>query len=418
MPVRIAGAGCCLMDLLFPDADFSSPAFLGGAVARRGGRGAVAGAPGFLRGRRALHRPALCRNPRRDSGLGDSGCREGRRGCGGSCPGRNEHRRPLCRFPHPRRADAGGRGRTGGFSRRHGRRRDRPRAARAARAHAPGRLAARDEAGADALHLRPLGSEMGRRTRGALLRQRHRRGGGLLPSDLDAGFFDADIIALGGTALVPRLHEGLPGLLAKARSQGALTVVNTVFDFRAESGDAIGPWPFGGQLPPPGSSGRRAPGPLEAYRACDLLIMDKEEALRLSGESDLGAALAFLERCGVGAFAVTRGPESVLVSGGTGEILAAPLRELPVSARSGRVARGDTTGCGDAFAGGILAAVALQLKAGATALDLIDAVSWGIAAGAFTLGILGGTYYETRSGEKREAVDSIRGDWLVQIRGS
>ena len=243
--------------------------------------------------------------------------------------------------------------------------------------------------------------------------------GGYLPADLDEEFFEADIVALGGTALVPGLHEGLPGILARARARGALTMVNTVFDFRAERRDGAGPWPFGGPAPAPGAG----PGPLEAYRACDLLVMDREEALRLSGERDVGAALDFFERCGVGAFAVTRGGESVLAWGGKGPFAPMALRELPVSARSGRRGLlGDTTGCGDAFAGGVLADLALQMKARpagfAVGLDLEDALSWGIAAGAFTLGFLGGTYYETRSGEKRELVSSFRDDWLSQVGGA
>ena len=142
--------------------------------------------------------------------------------------------------------------------------------------------------------------------------------GDFLPADLGEDFFEASIVALGGTALVPRLHEGLPGILAESRARGALTVVNTVFDFRAESRDGDGPWPLGGRLPPKDSGGFRAPGPLEAYRACDLLLMDKEEALRLAGVGDLGAALDFFTRSGVGAFAITRGPDSVLAWAGEG----------------------------------------------------------------------------------------------------
>jgi sugar/nucleoside kinase (ribokinase family) len=231
------------------------------------------------------------------------------------------------------------------------------------------------------------------------------------PADLDEDFFGADIAALGGTALVPGLHEGLPGILAEARSRGSLTAVNTVFDFRAERRDGIGAWPLGGPLSASG------PGPASSYRACDLLVMDRDEALRLSGEASLGAALAFFQGCGVGAFVVTRGSESVLAWAGEGRFSPMPSRELPVRPRA---SRGDTTGCGDAFAGGILAALALQMKAAAGAhlgpvqLDLADAISWGIAAGSFTLGILGGTYYESRPGEKRELVSARRGDPLAQ----
>jgi sugar/nucleoside kinase (ribokinase family) len=238
------------------------------------------------------------------------------------------------------------------------------------------------------------------------------------PEDLGEGFYDADIVALGGTALVPRIHEGLPGILATARSRGAFAFVNTVFDFRAERRDSSGAWPLGGM-----SLGASGPGPMEAYRSCDLLVMDRDEALRLSGTRELDSALRFFESSGVGAFVVTRGGDAVLAWAGGGRFSSQALRELPVSERASREravgkGRGDTTGCGDAFAGGILAALALQMKAavqgGASGLDLAEAVSWGVAAGAFTLGILGGTYYESRPGEKRELVASYRDDWLAQ----
>ena len=229
---------------------------------------------------------------------------------------------------------------------------------------------------------------------------------GFLPSELGDSFFDADIAALGGTGLVPGIHDGLPGILGRLRSRGALTVVNTVFDFRAERRDGVGAWPLGGL--------GKGPGPAQSYRSCDLLLMDKDEALRLAGERDLGAALAFFQDSGVGAFAVTRGGESVVAWAGKGRFAPMGLRELPVCARA---PAGDTTGCGDAFAGGVIAALALRLAAGDDGLDLADALSWGIAAGAFTLGFLGGTYYESRPGEKRELVSAYRDEWLAQANG-
>ena len=242
--------------------------------------------------------------------------------------------------------------------------------------------------------------------------------GDYLPADLDEEFFEADIVALGGTALVPGLHEGLPGILARARARGALTMVNTVFDFRAERRDGVGPWPLGGPARTPGAG----PGPLEAYRACDLLVMDKEEALRLSGLSDLGAALGLLrkmrsrrlrgdargrERPRLGREGTIRayGP-----AGAAGQRAGGPAR-LPrrydrmrrrLRRRHHRRPRPADEGGGGVAVG----------------LDLGDALSWGIAAGAFTLGFLGGTYYETRSGEKRELVSSFRDDWLSQVGGA
>ncbi len=398
MPLRIAGAGCCLMDILYPNADFSSDAF---AAARSRSEGDGGLSPGRLVFAEDAER--FIGKPFPETLAEIAGPEPAAENVGGPSVVALVHAAQMLdgeEIPVVFHGATGG-DQTGRELRE--------------------RLA-RTPLDASGLETRP-----GRTPSTFVLSDPTWDGGrgercfvndigaaeGYLPSDLGEDFFRADIVALGGTALVPRLHEGLPGILAEARSRGALTVVNTVFDFRAERRDGVGPWPFGGSVSGTG------PGPLEAYRACDLLLMDKDEALRLSGERDLGSALVFFSGSGVGAFAVTRGGESVLAWAGEGRFSPMELRELPVSARAGRQSsRGDTTGCGDAFAGGVLAASALQLKSGSTRLDLADAISWGIAAGAFTLGFLGGTYYEARPGEKREQVASFRRDWLAQVRGA
>jgi sugar/nucleoside kinase (ribokinase family) len=240
---------------------------------------------------------------------------------------------------------------------------------------------------------------------------------GFLPRELGPDFFGAGLVAFGGTGLTPGLHDGLPGLLSRARAAGALSVVNTVFDFRNEHRDPKGPWPLG-----PASDGAR-PGPRESYANCDLLIADRDEALRLSGERELGAAFRFFQGSGLSAFLVTMGGENVTVWAGGGRFKPFSLAELPVSALASRRLReelasgtrsGDTTGCGDAFAGGVIADLALQAAAGKDPLDLVEAAGWGIAGGAATLFVLGGTYYEKARGEKRAMVEAFHEDWLRQ----
>ncbi|MDA8426083.1 MAG: carbohydrate kinase family protein, partial [Treponema sp.] len=150
------------------------------------------------------------------------------------------------------------------------------------------------------------------------------------PAELGPDFLSADIVALGGTGLVPPLHDALPELLSAAKARGALTVVNTVFDFRNERRNPAAPWPLG---PPSDSS---SPGPAVSYENCDLLIMDRDEALRLSGAASLPAAFDFFERSGVGAYLVTRGGENVVAWAGEGRFRPLARRELPVSERAGR----------------------------------------------------------------------------------
>ncbi len=228
------------------------------------------------------------------------------------------------------------------------------------------------------------------------------------PEMIGEGFFDADIAAFGGTALTPLLHEALPRLLSKARGRGALTLVNTVFDFHAERRDPSGPWPLGGLSHLELHRRQAGPGPMASYEFCELLIMDLEECLRLAGSRDLKAALGFLRGSGLGAFLVTRGAKSVIAWAGGPRFAALDTTELPVADRRSTM-KGDTTGCGDNFAGGVIASLAEQLMAGRDgSLDLAEAGSWGIAAGAFTLGFLGGTWIESRPGEKRGLVEALR----------
>jgi sugar/nucleoside kinase (ribokinase family) len=409
MAMRIAGAGCCLMDLLYPEVDFSSAAFAA-ARSRREGDGGLS--PGRLVFAEDAERFTKRPFPETLAAIlgGGQGPAAGRQ------PAANVGGPSVVSLIHAAQM-LEGRGAVVSY---HGATGD-DEAGRSLRAMLArtsldlSRLETRPGRTASTFVLSDPRWDSGRGERCFVNEIGAAEAYGL--EDLGEGFFDADIVALGGTSLVPRLHEALPGILARARSRGALTLVNTVFDFRAERRDSVGAWPLGGLA--------AGPGPAEAYRACDLLVMDRDEALRLSGERELGAALRFFESSGVGAFAVSRGGDPVIAWAGEGRFAPLALRELPVSeratlARAGGRGRGDTTGCGDAFAGGIIAALALRMeatapgRADAPGLDLVDALSWGIAAGAFTLGILGGTYYESRPAEKRALVSAYRDDWLAQ----
>jgi sugar/nucleoside kinase (ribokinase family) len=78
--------------------------------------------------------------------------------------------------------------------------------------------------------------------------------------------------------------------------------------------------------------------------------------------------------------------------------------------------KGDTTGCGDNFAGGIIASAAWQLKKWQKGdFKLKEAISWGIASGGFTCFITGGTYKEKYRGEKLERVTGLHKEYLKQI---
>jgi sugar/nucleoside kinase (ribokinase family) len=222
-------------------------------------------------------------------------------------------------------------------------------------------------------------------------------------------FFESHIVCFGGTALVPQLHDNLTSLLARARRNKCITVVNTVFDFRNEKSNPGKPWPL---VNKPGDLG-----------TIDLLIMDREEALRISGRKSIAEAAGFFSRTAVGSFIITHGAEE-LTAWSQGTLFEkSDLITLPVSAmvtdklRTNPRSKGDTTGCGDNFAGGLIASLAWQLKTRAQGnYNLTEALSWGVASGGLCCFTVGGTYLESSPGEKRKEVQHIQAAYLDQIR--
>jgi sugar/nucleoside kinase (ribokinase family) len=188
---------------------------------------------------------------------------------------------------------------------------------------------------------------------------------------------------------VPNIHANLTSLTGKARRSGCLTVVGTVYDFINQKNHPERPWPLG--------EGE------ETYTHLDLLITDKEEALRLSGKDSLEAAQATLIAKGVGALVTTNGAEDVFCYS-DGRRLRKINAHMPVStfieeAKNRGPVKGDTTGAGDNFAGGIIASLMMQMASGGE-LDLEEACAWGIVSGDFACFYVGGTYLEKKPGEK------------------
>ncbi len=211
-------------------------------------------------------------------------------------------------------------------------------------------------------------------------------------NDLDESFYDADLILLGGTALVPQLHDELDTVLAKAKEKGIITVVGTVYDFRNERANPGQRWPLGSDA---------------AYKNIDLLLVDEEEAYKLSGKSDIYEAANELINFGVGALIITRGALDMLVYS-TGNLIAQhDLASMPVNTYIDDLMladpslRKDTTGCGDNFVGGALVALANHFKEpGDEQLEMREICAWGATSGGYTCLYHGGTYHESEVGEK------------------
>lgn len=211
----------------------------------------------------------------------------------------------------------------------------------------------------------------------------------LQPQDLPSQFYKADIITLGGTALVPGIHDQLDLLLDKI-PKSSFRLVNTVFDFRSEKNCPGKQWPMGN-------------GP-ETLEKIDMLIMDKEEAIRISGKRTLEMAARYFAESPVGSFIITNGPlpviaGSFLQTGQDREINTFPVSRNIIEDLI-QPSAGDTTGAGDNFAGGVIYSIASQISSGQSQPDLDDAIAWGIVSGGFACSHLGGIYKEMQPGEK------------------
>ncbi len=228
------------------------------------------------------------------------------------------------------------------------------------------------------------------------------------PEYLDQSFYDSNIVCFGGTALVPNIHDNLTFLLKEADRKNCITVVNTVYDFRNEKRYPGKPWPLVDKI--------------DDYKFIDLLIMDCDEALKISGEKSVEIAASFFSSTQVGSFLITNGVNDFYAWSSGGLFEQCKLMLMPVSKKvtsliySDSTLLGDTTGCGDNFAGGVIASVSNQLKIKYPGrLNFFEAISWGVASGGLSCFTVGGTYLEQKKGEKKQKVLSLINEYLKQI---
>lgn len=229
-------------------------------------------------------------------------------------------------------------------------------------------------------------------------------------NDLPKEFYDSDLILLGGTALVPKLHQEIDIVLKRAKEKGAITVVGTVYDFINEKAHPDKPWPLG-----------KTP----SYQYIDILVTDEEESLRLSGEHEVFKAAAKLASYGVGLLVITRGAKDILISSDGSLFKQQELTSFPVSRyiddlmAQEPLLRKDTTGCGDNFVGGVLVSVIKQLEAKKKGeLDLVDLCAWGACSGGFTCTYHGGMYHEKDAGEKASCLKEALLAYKKDLEGS
>jgi sugar/nucleoside kinase (ribokinase family) len=231
----------------------------------------------------------------------------------------------------------------------------------------------------------------------------------LKPEDLPDGFLDADILALGGTALVPTIHDRLDDILAAAGGS-TFKLVNTVFDFRHEKQSPGKPWPIGLDH--------------RSFSSIDLLIMDREEALKISGEKSLDKALTYFSGSPLKAFMVTDGIKPVNLyaepatygSTGNDRVIKLPVSDSLLDLSMSDKGNADTTGAGDNFVGGVIYSLARQMAAEVEKPDLVQAAKWGIVSGGFACTYMGGTYLEEYPGQKLEVLSRFYELYARQLK--
>ncbi len=229
------------------------------------------------------------------------------------------------------------------------------------------------------------------------------------PEDLDDNFFNANIVLFGGTALLPNIHDSLTQLLEKGKEKGCLNIVTTVFDFRNENKNPGKRWPLGDSD--------------KSFEYMDLLVVDHAEALKISGEESLDKSVKFFKDMGLTAFIITNGAKNITAYSDGKVFKKLDIVTLPVSGAVDKELelnperKGDTTGCGDNFAGGVLASTADQLRSkGKGNIDLIEACAWGAASGGFACFYIGGTYIEKTKSEKLSHIRKYFLDYAEQIK--
>ena len=214
-------------------------------------------------------------------------------------------------------------------------------------------------------------------------------------SDLPERFFEADMLLFGGTGLTPGVHDDLSILLRRGKENGCINCVNTVYDFRNQKKAPDKPWPLVDSD--------------EDFSRIDLLIMDNEESLRISGRTDKQEAAEWFSKKGVHSIIITHGADDIACFSDGAFFSETGFFSMPVSEKAGEAMRStaedeaDTTGCGDNFAGGVYASAVMQISVHPSEKpSMKKAAALGAVSGGFAGLNRGGVYYENHAGEKMQ----------------
>ncbi|MEM5947060.1 carbohydrate kinase family protein [Spirochaetia bacterium 38H-sp] len=220
--------------------------------------------------------------------------------------------------------------------------------------------------------------------------------------DIDKSFYKADVLVYGATALSPLLHADLDSLLKKSRDNGAINFVLTVHDFFSEKWSPGRPWNMGKST--------------KTYSLIDILIGNREEAMGLTGEKNFDKSVERLKDWGVKNMIFTSGAEPVYYYVNPPLFKNKEEGYFPVPQLSSIITElnlentdGDSTGCGDNFAGGIIYSIYKETKESGNknGFDIHNALLHGAASGILSCTYKGGVYKENMVGEKKSLIEKI-----------
>ena len=207
----------------------------------------------------------------------------------------------------------------------------------------------------------------------------------LEPEDLTAEIFDSatdgasrPVLHIGGPdALGPFAGEPLRALAQAAKDRGFLVTLDVL-----RVGDALTFERLKPLLP-----------------LCDWFMPNEDQLRLFTGEADLEQAIAIARAAGAAGVAVTRGAEGCSVDWGDG-VIDVPAIEVPVI---------DTTGCGDAFDAGFIAALLIGC-------DFEQAAWLAVSCGALVATGLGSDAGLTSLGAALDLLGETRPDVAAAIR--
>lgn len=220
---------------------------------------------------------------------------------------------------------------------------------------------------------------------------------------LDDNFYNSDINVFSCIQWEPEISKNFSRVLKKSKENGSITIVGTANDPLMRGRER---WILGDSD--------------EAYEYIDILIMDKAEALYYSGTNDLSSAISFFKSFPIQGILITDGTNPTYVYGNGNLCLPYEgfipiVEDIGKDKKGGILEEGDAVGCGDNFAGGVVASIAMQLRNGEKQINIKKACIMGNLSGGIASTVTGGLFIEKFTGERKSLIDRYYEKYLKQL---